>query len=96
MKKKRTSLAGRRRVVFEVEAPVGSTVFLAGSFNDWDPTAKQLVDKAEDGIYKGICMLVPGRYEYKFVIDGEWTVDSRNPNFEVNAMGTLNSVIDVS
>jgi hypothetical protein len=34
-----------QRVTFSVRAKEGSKVFVAGSFNDWDPTAKQLVDK---------------------------------------------------
>ena len=40
-------------------------------------------------------MLEPGTYEYKFVVDGEWKLDSNNPNFAPNDLGTLNSVLVV-
>jgi len=88
--------AGRKRVQFSVQCTPGASVFLAGSFNNWDATAKPLTDSRGDGQFKGTCMLAPGTYEYKFVVNGEWTVDPGNPNFVVNALGTLNSVVQVS
>jgi 1,4-alpha-glucan branching enzyme len=86
---------GKKKVAFEVRCAPGSAVFLAASFNNWDPVAKPMTATA-DGVYAVTCMLVPGDYEYKFVINGEWTVDPANPNFQVNALGTLNSVLHVS
>ena len=56
---------------------------------------KQLVDKNGDGIYTGMMMLEPGVYEYKFVVNGEWRLDDRNPNFKPNDVGSLNSVLVV-
>ncbi len=95
MTAKRAS-AGRRRVQFSVHCAPGSSVFVAGSFNHWDAAAKPLKERHGDGVFTGTCMLTPGTYEYKYVINGEWTVDPGNPNFVVNALGTLNSVIQVS
>jgi 1,4-alpha-glucan branching enzyme len=86
----------KKRVAFEVRCAAGSTVFLAASFNDWSPLAKAMVDAAGAGVFTATCMLAPGSYEYKFVVNGEWTVDPANPNFVVNALGTLNSVVQVS
>lgn len=40
-------------------------------------------------------MLEPGVYEYKFVINGEWKIDERNPNFVPNDIGSLNSVLEL-
>ena len=40
-------------------------------------------------------VLVPGTYEYKFVINDEWVLDEANPNFAANDFGTLNSVLTV-
>lgn len=91
----KASPKGKKRVVFELLAPAGSEVCVAGSFNGWDPSKKCLVDKANNGIYTGIALLDRGTYEYKFVINGEWCVDSRNPNFVVTDLGTMNSVITV-
>ena len=85
----------RRRVEFSVINTPGRQVSVAGSFNNWDPEAKVLKDRNGDGIYRGIVMLEPGEYEYKFVIDGEWCIDENNPCFASNDLGTLNSVIRV-
>ena len=85
----------RRRVKFEVLAEPNSKVFLAGSFNDWKSDTKELKEKDGDGIYTGSLLLEPGEYEYKFVINGEWLIDSENPNFSQNKLGTLNSVVKV-
>ncbi len=86
---------GKRRITFEIEAPPGSVVAVAGSFNDWDPQRKALVDKTGTGNYRGTLMLDKGTYEYKFVVDDNWCVDPRNPNFQVTGMGTMNSVLVV-
>jgi len=98
MNAKRTSAKakGKRRVVFEAQAPMGAMVFVAGSFNAWDSTAKPMVDKDDTGYFTATCMLMPGSYEYKLIVDGEWTVDPQNPSFVVNSMGTLNSLLEVS
>ena len=83
----------KRRVVFEINAGPGKSVGVAGSFNDWNPDAKPLKDRNGDGVYRGIVTLEPGRYEYKFVVDGIWSMDARNPLFAPNDFGTLNSLI---
>ena len=38
---------------------------------------------------------MPGTYEYKFCVDGQWQPDPENPNFMPNDLGTLNSVLVV-
>lgn len=93
MKKK--TVTKRKRVKFEVLAQPHTKVFLAGSFNDWSDTAKELKEKDGDGCYAGTLLLEPGEYEYKLVIDGDWQIDAENPNFNQNKMGTLNSVVKV-
>ncbi len=101
MAKKKATVAGesapvvRRRVEFMIEAGPGKTVSVAGSFNDWDPMSKVLADKDGNGVYRGIMMLIPGEYEYKFVVDGDWRIDENNPCFASNDLGTLNSVLKV-
>lgn len=80
------------RVTFRVRAEVGSKVFLAGSFNNWDATAKQLADKNGTGDFTCCVNLPKGRYEYKFVINGTWCADPECTEWVQNDMGTLNSV----
>jgi 1,4-alpha-glucan branching enzyme len=80
------------RVSFSVHAEKGSKVFLAGSFNNWDPTAKEMVDKNNTGLYTVTISLAPGSYQYKFVINGTWCADPECSDWVQNEHGTLNSV----
>jgi 1,4-alpha-glucan branching enzyme len=84
-----------KRVTFTVRAEPGSSVTLAGDFNDWNPTAKALVDKDGTGLFKVTLNLAPGVYEYKFVINGTWCVDPECREWVQNNLGTLNSVLRV-
>lgn len=83
------------RVTFRVRAEVGAKVFLAGSFNNWDATAKQLTDKNGTGDFSCCVNLPKGRYEYKFVVNGTWQADGACAEWVQNDMGTLNSVVTV-
>lgn len=85
--------AGNKVVLFTVHADKGKAVYLAGEFNDWNPTAKKLAFKA--GVYSAKIKLAPGSYQYKFVIDGTWCADPENANAVPNDQGTFNSVVTV-
>lgn len=85
----------KRRITFTLHSEPGQQVFVAGSFNNWDPIAKEMVDKQGNGTYKGILCLPPGEYQYKFVVNGTWCVDQANQSWIQNSHGTLNSVIHV-
>lgn len=87
--------AKTQRVTFSVRAKEGSKVFVAGSFNDWDPTAKPLVDKKGEGLFVATVNLEPGAHQYKFVIDGIWCADPECTDWVHNDHGTLNSVKNV-
>jgi len=51
-------------------------VYLAGTFNDWKMTDKKLSGPDEEGFYTTELNLAAGRYEYKFVLNGEiWKGD---------------------
>ena len=89
--KKNNSL---RYVNLTYEDVPGRTVMVAGSFNNWQPE-KQMQDKKGDGVYRCQLRLLPGEYQYKFVVDGIWCLDSANPNFIPNDIGSLNSVLTV-
>ena len=80
---------------FTVRAEAGKVVYLAGCFNQWNPTGKKMTDKKKDGVYSTAINLAPGTYEYKFVIDGVWCADPENTDVVKNDCGTLNSVITV-
>src|SRR5690606_20199847 len=40
--------------------------------------------------------LPPGRYEYKYIVDGTWMHDPANKEYVMNEHGTLNSVIRIT
>lgn len=65
-------------------------VMLAGSFNDWDPDALSMT-KTDSG-WIAYVKLIPGKYWYKFVIDGGWRVDGDNLTSEGDGQGNTNSV----
>ena len=94
MKKEIKKSEPLRYITLVYEDVPGRTVMVAGSFNDWKPE-KPLLDKKGDGVYRCQLRLVPGEYQYKFVVDGVWCLDSSNPNFVPNDIGSLNSVLSV-
>jgi glycosidase len=50
-------------------------------------------DSDRDGVYEIKIPLDPGRYEYKFYVDGEELIDPKNPVKVPNGLGDYNSVI---
>lgn len=83
-----------RPVVFKVHAPPQSRVFLAGTFNKWNAQSTHMATDGNGG-YAIRLLLTPGKYEYKFVINGEWFVDPTNGHLAPNGVGSLNSVAQV-
>ena len=79
---------------FRTSMPAAAEVNLAGDFNDWMPHTSPLA-RVEEGDYEIRMKLAPGRYRYRYVIDGRWTHDERNPYSELNEYGELNSVVEV-
>jgi 1,4-alpha-glucan branching enzyme len=84
---------GKKRIAFRLSAEKGAAVYVAGSFNEWNPKKNKL--KFKDGCYSVNIMLEPGKHEYKFVVDGTWCVDPECSEWAPNGLGSLNSVINV-
>lgn len=80
---------------FVCHAPGAHSVAVAGDFNDWTPTNSPLELTDEPGVWEASVQLPPGRYEYRLVIDGQWTSDPSNPYVATNPFGDLNSVTEV-
>ena len=93
VKKAAVKKAAAKSVTFTVHADKGKAVYVAGEFNNWNPTAKKMAYKA--GVYTATLKLAAGTYQYKFVIDGTWCADPENANVVANDQGTFNSVIEV-
>ena len=85
----------RKQVTFTLKHDPGKEVFIAGSFNNWDPKRTKLREKDQAGIYSISLMIAKGRHEYKFVVDDVWHADPANQEFVANEFGSLNSVVVV-
>jgi hypothetical protein len=64
-------------VIFSLKAPDAGKVFLVGDFNNWNPTVDMMMKEGER--FTATMFLMPGKYRYKFVVDGRWIVDPDNP-----------------
>lgn len=87
--------------VFTCHATGAQSVSLTGTFNDWDP-ADTPMRHISDTEWTVELELPPGRYEYKFVVDGEWCCepgrnepDSTLPDCVPNELGSFNREIHV-
>ena len=83
--------AAPKKVQFEFLAPEAREVFVAGEFNDWDRTANPL-RRDKSGMWKLTLPLMPGRYEYRFLTDGNWENDRSCSGCVPNEFGSLNCV----
>lgn len=79
---------------FKFYAPSAKKVILSGSFNNWN-TRSLSAKKDTRGNWAVKVNLKPGRYEYKFLVDGSWLNDPRCNSCVVNSFGTHNCTIDV-
>ena len=80
---------------FVHHAPRAKSVCIVGSFNNWVPTEDSRMDRAKDGTWSKTINLEPGEYQYKYVVDGTWTEDIKNPKVFTDPYGGRNSVIEV-
>ncbi|MCD4817526.1 MAG: glycogen-binding domain-containing protein [Candidatus Cloacimonetes bacterium] len=81
-------------IEFSYDAPNASEIFVAGSFNDWNSSKSPLI-KEDDGIWRTVIDLSSGKYQYKFVVDGDWNFDQENPMTEDDGYGGANSVVKI-
>jgi 1,4-alpha-glucan branching enzyme len=85
----------KKRVQFMLNAPPGREVYVAGSFNNWSASATRMKAREGNGTYAATLILPKGAHQYKFVVDGRWLADPKNPQSAPNGMGSHNSVIQV-
>ena len=89
-------VVGKGKVCFTLYSTKAKKVNLVGDFNNWSKTADSLYDREKEGLWRICIPLSPGRYEYKFLIDGDkWSPDPANNEAVDDGFGGLNSVITV-
>ncbi|GAB4093652.1 glycogen-binding domain-containing protein [Flaviaesturariibacter terrae] len=70
-----------------------SRVQLAGSFSNWEGGAIGM--RRTDSGWVAAVKLPPGKYWYKFIVDGDWQTDNDNLQNENDGRGNINSVFFV-
>ena len=84
-----------QKVSFDWLFPNAEQVFIVGSFNQWQPSATPLKN-CGGGRWLLDIALVPGRYEYRFVVDGQWVDDPGLRNGASTRSDGHNSVLVVN
>jgi chromosome partitioning protein len=78
-------------VTFTIEAPDAEHVHLAGDFNNWTLDGSEM--EPMDGVWKKVVKLPPGRYRYRYVVDGRWQSDPLNAVVEPSPYGGEDSIL---
>jgi chromosome partitioning protein len=82
-------------VVFAAKFDNARKVLIAGDFNGWLPISTPMHTNGTPGTWHTTLPLPPGRYRYRFVVDGKWVTDPNNQYVEANQFGELNNVVEV-
>jgi 1,4-alpha-glucan branching enzyme len=81
-------------VEFTCHAPAARKVCIAGNFNAWNASSMPM-KKEKDGAWRIKLKLSPGKYEYKYFVDGAWASDQSCSELVPNPFGTDNCVISI-
>jgi len=85
---------GKRRVTFILEVKQAGNIALMGDFNSWNEKLHPM-KKYDNEIWKKTVFLNPGRYEYRFLVDGQWQNDPKSDQLCKNRFGTYNNFLIV-
>ncbi len=80
--------------IFSYADPAAQSVFVVGSFNDWNTGANPL-SKNDAGVWTATVPMPPGEMTYKFIVDGQWKTDPANPRLVEDGEGGSNSAVTV-
>jgi chromosome partitioning protein len=80
-------------VMFTFEAPEAARVQLAGDFNGWGLEGNDMSPSGR--LWRKVVPLEPGRYRYRYVVDGQWQSDPLNPTVEPSPYGGNDSILVV-
>ncbi len=78
-------------VRFVLEAPTAARVQLVGDFNQWVIDGNEM--EPAGSVWTKIVKLGPGRYRYRYVVDGQWQSDPGNGAIEPCPFGGHDSVL---
>jgi 1,4-alpha-glucan branching enzyme len=81
-------------IEFSLSLPQARSVAVVGTFNDWD-LHRTPMRLESNGTWKATVWLPAGRYEYRFIADGQWISDPSARECAQNTFGSTNSVVVV-
>jgi 1,4-alpha-glucan branching enzyme len=84
-----------RRVPVVVDAPLAREVILTGDFTGWSAEGIRL-RRGSDGRWGTVLRLLPGQYEYRLIIDGDWADHPGAPKRNPNSFGVTNCILEVA
>ncbi|HTY87480.1 MAG TPA: glycogen-binding domain-containing protein [Candidatus Acidoferrum sp.] len=84
-----------REVAFVLNSLEAEEVYLCGDFNNWAPGKLPMRRHGEDHWWEKRLLLAPGRYEYKFIVNGVWIHNPDAAENVPNSYGSLNSVVEI-
>lgn len=67
-------------------------VAVAGDFSDWESIP---MERVNENCYVLTLRLRPGKYEYGFLVDGQWVPDPFSPRAVSDGFGGMNSILVV-
>ncbi len=94
VKEKTRGKTGKRRTAFILEVQGANNIALMGDFNNWNEKTHPM-KKENNELWKKTVFLNPGRYEYRFLVDGQWQNDPKNNQLCQNRFGTYNNFLIV-
>jgi 1,4-alpha-glucan branching enzyme len=56
-----------------------ASVGVFGTFNDWCGTCNPMTDIDGDGVYTSTIEVIPGQFQYKFILDNQAVEESFEP-----------------
>jgi cyclomaltodextrinase len=82
-----------QRFTFDPKEKKYKKVQIMGDMNDWNPAKNSL--KLKEDVWETDLQLFPGKYQYKFVVDGKQILDPANSLTIDNNIGGSNSMVYV-
>lgn len=81
---------------FTFDSPTAKEVYIVGDFNNWAVQQSCKLNSRQSGKWEKNLDLNPGKYRYKFVVDGQWLQDPQNKQTEANPFGGVDSVLTIT
>ena len=87
--------SAKQKVTFSILAPAARNVQLVGDFSGWQQHPVDL-KQLKNGEWKATLPLSEGKYEYRYIVDGQWSDDPNCSMHVPNSFGSQNCVIIVA